>query len=131
MLVERCAPAEVQGIDPSPEQIAFARTRHTAKVAEFRLGDAVALPFPDNRFDAATMALVIFFVPEPAKGVAEMVRVVRNGGTVAAYAWDLLDGGGFPYEALRAEMRELGVPGPLPPSPDASRIDVMERLWAA
>jgi len=81
MLVERCAPAEVQGIDPSPEQIAFARTRHTAKVAEFRLGDAMALPFPDNRFDAATMALVIFFVPEPAKGVAEMVRVAARAAS--------------------------------------------------
>ena len=46
------------------------------------------------------MALVIFFVPEPAKGVAEMARVVRPGGTVAAYAWDML-GGGFPLEPIR------------------------------
>ena len=41
------------------------------------------------------MALVIFFVPDPAKGVAEMARVVCPGGTVATYAWDML-GGGFP-----------------------------------
>jgi SAM-dependent methyltransferase len=131
MLVERCAPLSVDGIDPSEAQLAYARTRPAARVAHFRQGDAMALPFADDTFDAAVMPLVIFFVPEPAKGVAEMVRVVRNGGTVAAYAWDLLDGGGFPYEALRGEMRELGVPGPLPPSPDASRVDVMQRLWAA
>jgi ubiquinone/menaquinone biosynthesis C-methylase UbiE len=87
LLVERCRPAEVQGIDPSPQQIEFARKRHAAKIAEFRQGDAMALPFPDERFDAATMALVIFFVPQPAKGVAEMARVVRRGGVVAAYAW--------------------------------------------
>ena len=67
----------------------------------------MALPFPDDRFDAAVMALVIFFVPEPAKGVAEMARVVRPGGTVAAYAWDL-PGGGFPLEPVFSELRALG-----------------------
>src|SRR6185295_11144410 len=128
MLVERCAPAEVQGIDPSPEQIAFARARHIAKVAEFRLGDAMALPFPDNRFDAATMALVIFFVPEPAKGVAEMVRVVRPGGIVAAYAWDML-GGGYPMELILAEVRALGQKTLGPPSPEASRMESLRDLW--
>jgi ubiquinone/menaquinone biosynthesis C-methylase UbiE len=49
----------------------------------------MALPFPGDAFDAAIMALVIFFVPDPAKGVAEMARVVRPGGIVAAYAWDV------------------------------------------
>jgi ubiquinone/menaquinone biosynthesis C-methylase UbiE len=39
----------------------------------------MALPFPADTFDAATMALVISFVPEPIKGVAEMTRVVRPG----------------------------------------------------
>src|SRR5213592_4288965 len=69
LLIERCAPAEVQGIDPSEGQLAFARTRPAARLAQFRQGDAMALPFPGGRFDAAIMALVIFFVPEPAKGV--------------------------------------------------------------
>ena len=43
------------------------------------------------------MPLVIFFVPDPARGVAEMARVVGPGGIVAAYAWDMV-GGGFPYD---------------------------------
>src|SRR5258708_17174743 len=81
LLVERCAPAEVQGIDPSPAQLAFARDRHKANVAKFQQGDAMALPFGDNEFDAATMALVIFFVPDPVNGVAEIASVVRPGGT--------------------------------------------------
>jgi SAM-dependent methyltransferase len=76
MLVERCAPVSVQGIDPSEGQLAFARTRPVSRVAQFRQGDAMALPFPDDTFDAAVMPLVIFFVPDPAKGVAEMARVV-------------------------------------------------------
>src|SRR5690606_35589856 len=86
-------------------------------------------PFPDDTFDVAVMPLVIFFVPDPRKGVAEMARVVRPGGTVAAYAWDMA-GGGFPYHALHFEMRRLGVSVPAPPSPEASRIDAMHDLWA-
>ena len=128
MLLERCAPVSVEGIDPSVAQLAYARTRPASRIAQFLLGDAMALPFPDDAFDAAVMPLVIFFVPEPAKGIAEMARVVCPGGSVSAYAWDML-GGGFPYEALWAEMRAMGAAVPLPPSPDASRIDAMRDLW--
>jgi SAM-dependent methyltransferase len=128
MLVERCAPVSVQGIDPSEGQLSFARTRPATRMAQFRLGDAMALPFPDNTFDAAVMPLVIFFVPDPARGVAEMARVVCPGGSVTAYAWDM-PGGGFPNEALQAEMRAMGVAVPMPPSPDASRIDAMRDFW--
>lgn len=128
MLVERCAPVSVQGIDPSEGQLAYARKRPAGRVAQFRQGDAMAQPFPDDTFDAAVMPLVIFFVPDPVRGVAEMVRVVRPGGTVAAYAWDMV-GGGFPYEALHDEMRAMGVEVPVPPSRDASRIEAMRDLW--
>jgi SAM-dependent methyltransferase len=128
LLFNRCAPAAVAGIDPSQEQIAYARTRFASHAADFQQGDAMALPFPDDRFDAAVMPLVVFFVPEPAKGVAEMARVVRPGGMVAAYAWDIA-GGGFPYDALWNQMGEMGHPVPQPPSPEASRIDVMRELW--
>ena len=81
LLVQRCAPSETHGVDPSEAQLVFARSRPGARSVTFQSGDAMALPFPDDRFDSAVMALVIFFVPEPAKGVAEMLRVVRPGGT--------------------------------------------------
>src|SRR5258705_10670906 len=46
LLVERCAPAEIQGIDPSEGQLALARTRPAARLAQFPPGDAMELPFP-------------------------------------------------------------------------------------
>jgi ubiquinone/menaquinone biosynthesis C-methylase UbiE len=129
MLVERCAPVAVDGVDPSEAQLAYARTRNIAHVAKFHSGDAMALPFADDAFDAAVMPLVIFFVPDPARGVAEMSRVVRAGGIVAAYGWDL-EGGGFPYESLREELRAMNVAVPQPPSPDASAIANLQNLWS-
>lgn len=129
MLVDRHAPAEVHGIDPSEAQLSFARSRPALRGGQFRQGDAMALPFADDAVDAAIMPLVIFFVPDPARGVAEMARVVSPGGIVGAYAWDM-EGGGFPYEALWAQMRAMGAVVPQAPSPEASRIDVMRDLWA-
>jgi ubiquinone/menaquinone biosynthesis C-methylase UbiE len=127
-LIERCAPAEVQGIDPSDAQLTFARTRSDARIAQFHRGDATTLPFPDSTFDAAVMALVIFFVPDPSKGVAEMVRVTRPGGTVAAYAWDIL-GGGSPTSAIWSEMQMMGIQPTFPPSVDAAQLDALHALW--
>jgi SAM-dependent methyltransferase len=128
LLVERCAARDVQGIDPSDEQLAFARARLANAPAQFRRGDAMALPYADATFDAAVMALVIFFVPEPATGIAEMVRVIRPGGGVCAYAWDIL-GGGFPYFALQDEMAKAGQPPLWPPSVDAARMDALRAAW--
>src|ERR1700733_12414745 len=63
LLIERCAPSEIHGIDPSEGQLAFARSRPGVQMAKFHQGHAMELPFSGSRFDAAVMALVIFFVP--------------------------------------------------------------------
>ena len=76
------------------------------------------------------MALVSVFVPDPAKGVAELARVLGPGGTAAAYAWDMLSGG-FPLEPIYAEMGALGLSPIMLPSPEASRIEAMRDLWKA
>jgi SAM-dependent methyltransferase len=129
MLVDRCAATQVEGIDPSAEQLAFARERLATRPVRFQVGDAMALPYVSAGFDAAVMALVIFFVPDPAKAVAEMARVVRPGGSVSSYAWDIL-GGGFPFHVLQEEMSALG-PAPIwPPSVEASRMETLRALWS-
>jgi SAM-dependent methyltransferase len=130
LITERCSPAEVQGVDPSEGQLAMARLRRGAPSVAFRQADAMALPFESQRFDAAVMALVIFFVPDPAKGAAEMARVVRPGGHVAAYAWDIL-GGGFPFDLIWQETRAAGVAPRLPPNPSAGEQETLRRLWTA
>jgi SAM-dependent methyltransferase len=130
VLVDRCQPQTIRGFDPSPQQIAYARARFAEAVAEFQQADAMALPLPDACVDQAVMALVIFFVPEPARGVAEMARVLRPGGSASAYAWDF-QAGGFPWVAMQEAMRTIGHLPPMPPSPWASELAEMERLWRA
>ena len=128
LLIQRCAPHEAQGVDPSSAQIAYARTRPGTQSAEFQVGDAMALPFDDHRFDAAVMALVLFFVPKPAKGLSEMVRVVRPGGLVSAYVWDI-PGGGLPVAPILNELPALGFTPVLPPSAEVSHMEVLRDLW--
>jgi SAM-dependent methyltransferase len=128
LLFRRCSPGEVQGIDPSDAQLAFARSRPGVEGSTFIKGDAMALPFDDDSFDIAVMALVIFFVPEPTRGVTEMVRVVRPGGLVTAHVWDI-PGGGSPTEIFFSELPGVGIEAPLPPQASASRIEALHELW--
>lgn len=129
LLFDRAAPARVVGVDPSEGQLAFARTRLAGLPAEFRRADATATGLDDGEADAAVMALVLFFVPEPERGVAEMARATRPGGLVCAYAWDVL-GGHFPHEKAREVMRELGLPVIYPPRSDAAELAALRALWA-
>jgi SAM-dependent methyltransferase len=128
VLIARCAPAEVIAIDPSEGQLAYARARPGVKLAQFRVGDAQALPFADGSFDAAVMALVITFLSDPGKAVAEMARVVRPGGWVATYMWDV-PGGGNPVHPIYAGMESLGT-WRRPPGAAVSRLGTMQALWA-
>ena len=91
LLARRSAPVELQGIDPFEEQLAFARSRVALPEATFREGDAMALPFETDRFDAAVMALVLFFVPYPGQGR-------RGDGPRSASRWH---GGGLPLASHR------------------------------
>jgi ubiquinone/menaquinone biosynthesis C-methylase UbiE len=129
LLIQRCSPRAVIGVDPAEAQLAYATTRLGGGIAQFKVADAMSLPIPDQSVDAAAMTLVIFFVPDPAKGVSEMARVVKPGGLVTAYAWDMM-GGGFPFNAMQTAMNEMGIPPTFPPNAAISRIEAMRELWA-
>ena len=88
IILERTAPQSLIGIDPSEGFVAHARRVIGDTRVEFRVGDAQSLPNDDRAFDAVVAGLVINFVSDMPKAIAEMVRVARPGGTVATYVWD-------------------------------------------
>jgi ubiquinone/menaquinone biosynthesis C-methylase UbiE len=124
-----CNPKSIFGIDPSKAQIEYALKRKMNTPSNFEVGDSMYLPFQNDRFDASLMALVIFFIPDPKKGVLEMARVTKPGGVLAAYAWDV-SSGGLPMEPMHKIMRKMGIKYPLPPSVEASQKTMMAKLWA-
>ena len=81
-------PHSIKGIDRSDGFIAFARA-HTHDVrAKFEVGDAQELPVETATYDAVVSGLMLNFVPQPDRALAEMARAARPGGVVAAYVWD-------------------------------------------
>jgi demethylmenaquinone methyltransferase/2-methoxy-6-polyprenyl-1,4-benzoquinol methylase len=82
-IAKRYPGATVVGIDPSEKMLEVGRGKVGDLPITLEAGDAQALPYPDDSFDAATIAFGIRNVPDRARGLAEMARVVRPGGRVA------------------------------------------------
>ena len=101
--------AAITGVDLTPSFLDFARARNIDLRISFEHGDACALPFPDNSFDRAISMLVLHFIPDAGRAVAEMRRVVRPGGTVAAAVWDLY--GGQPHIRMIWDIAAVLDPG--------------------
>ena len=91
-LVERLGPTGVCAVDPSEPFVEAARERHPR--VDVRQAAAEELPFPNDGFDAALAQLVVHFMASPVDGLAEMARVTRPGGVVAACVWDHAGGEG-------------------------------------
>jgi SAM-dependent methyltransferase len=90
-LARRVGAERVAAIDPAPQFAAACRERHPG--ADVREGGAEALPWADGTFDATLASLVVAFMRDPDRGLREMARVTRPGGTVAACMWDIAGGG--------------------------------------
>jgi len=82
----------VHGIDLSPEYVSYASSSNVDARVRFEVGDAQALQQRDGAFDRTISLLVLNFVPEPRRAVAEMMRVTRPGGIVSSAVWDYGDG---------------------------------------
>ena len=130
LVLDRNAPATISAIDPSEGQIAFAKGKPWAGRVDFRQGDAMSLPFADNEFDVAIMALVIQYIPDPAKAMSEIFRVVRPGGTVATYTWpgSLED---HPMQPLTEAIQSIGVSRSGRPGNKIRSLEGLTGLFAA
>jgi SAM-dependent methyltransferase len=87
-ILEQAAPHMVIGLDRSLPYATYARAHIGDRRACFASGEAQALPVAPACCDCAVSGLVLNFVPDPARAVAELARVTRPGGTVAVYVWD-------------------------------------------
>ena len=103
-LVARLGPEAIAAVDPSEPFVAAARARNPG--VDVQTASADDLPYPDGGFDAALAQLVVHFMSDPVAGLAEMARVTRQGGVVAACVWDY-GGGQSPLRVFWQAAREL------------------------
>lgn len=89
-LSSRLGAGAVAAVDPSDSFLAECRRRNPG--VDARAGSAEDLPFEDGAFDLAISQLVLHFVSDPSRAAAEMQRVLRPGGMVAACVWNLEQG---------------------------------------
>lgn len=87
-ILAQTSPAAVHGIDPSEGYLALARGQVRDPRVQFEVGDARQLSVATRAYDVVVSGLVLNFIPDLKAGIAEMVRVTKLGGTVAAYVWD-------------------------------------------
>ncbi|KSV89732.1 class I SAM-dependent methyltransferase [Sinorhizobium sp. GL28] len=88
LLAARPDLSAVCGVDCAAPYIEHASRSNPDPRVSFQIGDACALSFEDAAFDRVLSLLMLHFVSEPERAVAEMRRVARPGATVAATVWD-------------------------------------------
>jgi SAM-dependent methyltransferase len=122
LIAQHCAPKSLSGIDPSPQQTAFAQAR--LPKADIRVADSMALPFGDDEFDAVASALVLHFIPDRGKAFAEMKRVARLGALVAAYTWERSGTEDHaPYARMLRSFEAIGVEATRSPTVPEQQLD--------
>jgi SAM-dependent methyltransferase len=104
-LVARLGSPSVCAVDPSTSFVDAMRSRFAD--VDVRCGPAETLPFADGEFDVTAAQLVVHFMADPVVGLAEMARVTRRGGIVAACVWDHSDRGSGPLSLFWAAVRQL------------------------
>ena len=126
-LVPRIGADAVTAVDPSPPFVQAAMARNPG--VHVLQASAEDLPFDDDAFHAALAQLVVHFMTDPVAGLAEMRRVTRSGGVVAACVWDLA-GGQSPlslfWQAARALNHEVADESRMPGAREGHLAELFE-----
>lgn len=128
VLLDRARPGSVVAIDPAAAQIDHARGKPIARRVDFRVADAQDLPFDAERFDVAVSALALNFIPDRARALAEMRRVLRPGGRLAAYVWDFTGDLSIMRFFARA-LRAINADIPPIPGVKSTRMEALGALF--
>jgi ubiquinone/menaquinone biosynthesis C-methylase UbiE len=129
LVLDTRSPGTVFAMDQAAGQIEHARRKPVAQRANFQVGDAQALPFPDATFDVVASALVINFIPDRPRALSEMRRVTRRQGLVAGYIWDFNEELS-PSGPFRVGMREVVADLPALPGTEDSSLGALRSLFA-
>lgn len=129
LLLDTCSPHSTVAVDFSAAQIDYARRRLDPQKVDIRVADAQALPLSSSSFDVVVSALVINFIPDRVRALAEMRRVCRPGGYVAGYLWDFA-GERSAGRPLALGLRQIGVDPPRIPGAEDSSMEALYRLFA-
>jgi len=128
LISDTCSPAEVIGVDCAKAQIEHAVQSIGGERIAFRMADAQRLPFSDASFDVVASALVINFVPDRSRALAEMRRVTRPGGHVAACVWDFA-AELSPSWPVRLGMSRVGIEAPPVPGAEHSSLGALTSMF--
>ncbi len=105
-ILEDAHPEHVLGVEPAESFLANARARIRDDRAAFARGSGGDIPAASATFDAVVSGLVLNFIADLEDALAEMRRVGKVGGTLAAYVWDYAEGAQF-IRAFWAAALEL------------------------
>jgi trans-aconitate methyltransferase len=108
VLIERLGVDAVAAADPSAPFVES--VRDTYPDLTVKLAGAEELPFGDAEFDVVLAQLVVLFMADPSRGIAEMIRTAKPGGVIGANVWDHGGGNGplSPFwEAVRSTAADV------------------------
>ena len=108
--------AKTTGVDIAEEKVKAAREL-SDKSIDFRVGDAEALTFGDDAFDAVISTCGIQFVTKPEDAAAELARVIRPGGRFVATLWTPESTVADMFKIFKKYMSAPADPSKAPPSP--------------
>jgi ubiquinone/menaquinone biosynthesis C-methylase UbiE len=134
LLTGRTTVASIAAIDVAENYVSFARSSTTDPRIAFHCADAADLPFEPDRFDASLSLLALHLMSDPASGLREMVRVTRDGGTIASAVWDVR--GGLPHARMFLDTAAMTDPGALAMRERYMRVPLAQagelaQLWRA